>query len=230
MYTTMQKSRVFTFTSFTEWDDSIYASLIGKKGIRFIAFGRETYPSTGRPHHQGWIQYANPISTSNKSLGQIGKTLGTKYKIFVMRGSLRQNEKYCSKESTLVKFGDEPKQGDRGDLRDVLKRIQDGVTSAEEILLNDPGYYHMYGRTIERAEDVIVRKRFRTNPAKGYWYYGPTGNGKSHITFENFHPNTHYVKCLEDQWWDGYSGQKTVILNEFRREIKFGELLKLADK
>lgn len=130
----------------------------------------------------------------------------------------------------MVKLGEEPKQGDRNDLKDVVKRIREGETSAEDILMEDPGYYHMYGRTIEKAEDVLLRKRFRTEMTKGTWYYGPTGSGKSHLAFQDFDPSTHYVKCLKDQWWDGYTGQKTVILNEFRGEISFGEMLALTDK
>jgi hypothetical protein len=36
-----------------------------------------------------------------------------------MEGSFMQNEKYCSKESTLIKFGIPPAQGSRNDLLDV---------------------------------------------------------------------------------------------------------------
>lgn len=147
-----------------------------------------------------------------------------------MEGSLQSNNRYCSKEGELVKFGDEPKQGDRNDLKNVVKRIRDGETTADEICLEDPAYYHMYGRTIQKAEDIIARKKFRTEMTQGTWYYGETGTGKSHVAFEGFDPDTHYVKCLKDDWWDGYTGQKIVILNEFRGEIPFGEMLALTDK
>lgn len=200
--------------------------------IRFIAYGLETCPTTGRQHHQGWIVFKNQIATSTKSLGNIGKILGNAH-VEPMWGTLKQNAVYCSKESDLCKFGDEPKQGDRNDLKEVMRRIRDRETTADEILIDDPGYYHMYGRTLERAEDVVMRKRFRTEMTKGIWLYGNTGAGKSHVAFDGFDPENGYVKALtgnEAKWWDGYTGQETVILNEFRGEIGYGELLSLVDK
>jgi hypothetical protein len=39
------------------------------------------------------------------------------------------------------------------------------------------------------------------------------------------------VLNLNDKgWWDGYTGQETVILNEFRGQMLFSELLDLVDK
>lgn len=65
---------------------------------------------------------------------------------------------------------------------------------------------------------------------KGIWYTGPAGSGKSHKVYEDFNPATHYEKSLEDEWWDGYTGQEVVILNEFRGQIKFSFLLAMVDK
>lgn len=62
------------------------------------------------------------------------------------------------------------------------------------------------------------------------WLWGATGVGKSHTAFAGFNPETHYVKTLEDEWWDGYTGQATVILNDFRGQIVFSNLLTLIDK
>lgn len=131
--------------------------------------------------------------------------------IEAMRGSLQQNTKYCSKQNELNEWGNRPAQGNRADLDSVVQRLRNQETTAEDICLDDPVYYHMYGRTLERAEDILQRKRFRTEMTKGVWLYGPTGVGKSHRAFEGFTPETHYVKNIEDQWWDGYTGQETVI-------------------
>lgn len=229
----MNKTRCFTYTRYNLCSKEEYQTLIHTNTkVRFIAYGLETCPTTGRQHHQGWIVFKTQITTSTRSLGNIGKMLGNAH-VEPMFGTLKQNAAYCSKESELIKIGDEPKQGDRNDLKDVLKRIRDGETTADEILLEDPGYYHMYGRTIERAEDVLMRKRFRTEMTQGIWLYGNTEAGKSHIAFEGYNPDNSYVKTLtgnEHRWWDGYTGQATVIMNEFRGEIGYGELLSLVDK
>lgn len=47
----------------------------------------------------------------------------------------------------------------------------------------------------------------------------------------NYSPETHFVVNLDDNgFWDGYTGQETVIMNEFRGQITFSNLLRLADK
>lgn len=147
-----------------------------------------------------------------------------------MRGSLQQNDAYCSKDGQLVELGQRPAQGDRHDLKDVVNDIRTGKRKADDIAVEDPVFYHMYGRTLAKAEDILSRKRFRTDMTKGIWYWGPTGVGKSHRAFDGFDPDTHYVKPLDDQWWDGYTGQKVVILNDFRGQITYSELLTLVDK
>ncbi len=95
----------------------------------------------------------------------------------------------------------------------------------------DPVHYHQYGRTLQKAEDIQLRKRFRTEMTTCEWIYGPTACGKSHEAFEGFNPETCYVWKKETMWQDGYTGQETVIINELRGDsIKFGKLLELVDK
>lgn len=66
---------------------------------------------------------------------------------------------------------------------------------------------------------------------KVIWYWGKTGTGKSHTAFKNYDPDTHYKYRLNDNgFWDGYEGQKCVIINEFRGQIPFSELLEICDK
>jgi len=66
---------------------------------------------------------------------------------------------------------------------------------------------------------------------EGFWYYGPTGVGKSHTVYDGFTPKTHYVWKNDNGWQDGYAGQETVIINDFRGEgLPYNELLQLVDK
>lgn len=68
---------------------------------------------------------------------------------------------------------------------------------------------------------------------EGIWYYGVTGAGKSHKAFEGFTPDTHYIvnnEQLSRGFWTGYTGQSTIIINEFRGQLSFGALLNLVDK
>ncbi len=56
---------------------------------------------------------------------------------------------------------------------------------------------------------------------------GPTGTGKSRWALEQFEGA--YWK-QRSNWWDGYSGHKTVILDEFYGWLPFDLLLRLCDR
>jgi len=89
----------------------------------------------------------------------------------------------------------------------------------------------MYGRTLSKIEDICMRKRYRTEMTTCTWYHGKTGVGKSHKAFEGFTPDTHYVwKTNDNGWQDGYQQQEIVIINDFRGEIKYNDMLNLIDK
>lgn len=56
---------------------------------------------------------------------------------------------------------------------------------------------------------------------------GPTGTGKSKYCMEE-HAEAYWKG--RDQWWDGYEGQETVIIDEFYGWIPFDLLLRLLDR
>jgi len=142
--------------------------------------------------------------------------------------------KYCQKDDTFVdgpwEAGTKPAQGKRNDLKKVKDEIVAGKRTVDEICVDDPSLYHQYGRTLHKLEDLQLRKRFRTTMTKGIWLWGPSGVGKSHEAFKDFTPQTHYVWANDNGWQDGYVGQETVIINDFRGHIKYDELLQMVDK
>lgn len=122
-------------------------------------------------------------------------------------------------------------QGARTDLHELIAAIKDGTTTADEIAVTHPELHRQYGRTFEKAEDFCLRKRFRTVQTTCTWYHGPTGVGKSHAAFQNYDPATTYLWNLEEDFQDGYTGQETVIINEFRGgRMRYSRLLDLIDK
>jgi len=186
-------------------------------------FGKEIAPDTGTPHLQGYLQRKSPGTLS--ALKRVSQRAHWE----VAKGSADQNQEYCSKGGDVWTFGEYKGQGARTDLVSVKDNILSGV-SVDSIVLDNPMLYHQYGRTLNKIEDLAMRRKFRTEMTRGIWYWGPTGVGKSHMAFDGFKPETHYVYPNDNGWWDGYTQQDIVILNDFRGEIPYGFLLQLVDK
>lgn len=222
-----QRCKMFAFTFFPENDNVPNLEI---KNASYVIMGKEICPNTTKLHYQSFVYFDKPIEFTACSK-RLMKHFNKGCHVSVCNGSIEDNIKYCSKDGEVLTYGKVPKgQGARKDLDDVKNDLVDGKTSVDKILLEDPLFYHQYGRTLNAIEDVCLRKVFRTVMTTCNWFYGPTGVGKSHKVFENYNTVTHYIYPNDNGWWDGYKGQETVIINEFRGEIQYKELLDLIDK
>lgn len=226
-----KRHRAYCFTNF---GDKIEFG----KDMRYLLQAPEICPNTGKLHWQGYVVWNN-----SKTRKQCSHSLG-KISVFEARGSIEQQLSYIRgpfQDGDKVKpyndnweeHGKRPCQGKRGDLKEIQQEITAGSLKVDDIVLSEPMLYHQYGRTLEKIEDLYLSKQYRTEMTKGIWYYGKTGVGKSLKAFEEFDPDTHYVWPRDGHglgWWDGYIGQETVILNDFRGEIRYNIILDLVDR
>lgn len=217
------KSRSWCFTNFDM--NFNYVSYYVDKKVKYMIIGREICPHTGREHDQGYVYFKN----ERGSLRQVARELGNAH-VEMCKGSFEDNCKYCSKDNNVREFGERPQQGLRTDLIEIYESIRKGYVTVDEVTEEDPMMYHRYGRTLEKLEDIAHRKKFRNWMTECDWIYGKTGTGKSAHAFENYDPSTHFVYANDKGWWDGYKGQEIVIINEFRGQIKYHELLELIDQ
>lgn len=231
-----RKSRLYCFTNFNL--DFDYQSVIDKSTAEYIIIGKETCPNTGNLHHQGFIYFSGQRTATKNKDGKwfsrnVGKLLGNCH-CEMCEGNLDQNCDYCTKDDKVSEFGQKPDQGHRTDLDAIKSSILNG-RKVDDICEDNPTLFHQYGRTLNKLEDIALRKKYRSTMTKGIWYWGDTGTGKSHKAFnEAFknYPDNWYNWPKDGQWWDAYQGQKLVIINEFRGtcHIRYDELLDLIDK
>lgn len=221
----------FVLTDWNVNDEEKYKKIMEKHNIRFIAYGKEICPTTKREHNQAFLYFYNERACSKKNLGSMGKWWGDKH-CFIepMEGTFYENEKYCSKEGNLIKIGDEPKQGFRGDLKETVRCLTTGEITPTDILLENPQTFNLYKKTFTIARNLFMMSQFRTKMTQGFWFYGGTDVGKSHALYKNYNPRDYYKKDLNVKWWDNYQQNRIVCINEFRGQIKYSEILDLVDK
>lgn len=186
----------------------------------------------GTPHLQGYTEFSKQFTV--KTLKKRNRRISW----HARQGTQEQAINYCKYDSwpeltklndIIVEIGTPKQQGKRTDIEEVKDEIIGGKP-VDAICLENPSFYHQYGRTLHKIEDICLRKKYRKWMTTCDWYFGPTGIGKSHKAFENFNPETHYVWKDDNGWQDGYTGQETVIINEFRGSIAYATLLQLIDK
>ena len=155
-----------------------------------------------------------------------------------MRGTIQQSIDYCSKEETraldvceLSEYGERPAptagvRGARTDWDAIRQACEEGKDLAA-IAADFPQQAIVYSRGISALSSAYYGPR-RTK-TQVLWYYGSTGTGKSRKAFEDY-PDA-YVKMGDAKWWDGYSQQPCVIVDDYRPSLcPFNELLRLLDR
>ena len=226
------RSWLITWNNYPDLDTVL--ERIKSKKFRYCIACAETAPTTGTPHVHIALYFTR---------GRSGNSLVKQFKCNVdckgkgkWKDELRDyiikapgHKKHNEQGEVFFEEGNKPSPGKRTDIAAACIEIENG-RKVDDIAIEDPMFYHMYGRTLSKIEDIALRQRFRTEMTVGTWYYGSTGVGKSHDAFTNFTPETHYVYPDDNGWWDGYTGQETVIINDFRGSLTYGFLLNLVDK
>lgn len=217
----MSKFRAYTFTDFVL--DKKFLTLENLKA-QYIYYGEEICPETKKKHFQGWVYFTNP-----RSFKSIQKLLKPRH-IEPMNGTVEQNIAYCKKDGIVTELGEKPAQGNRTDLEELKDMIKDGA-KAKDIFEAQPGNYIRYHRGIEKAMNLYKIKRNWKMDVRIYW--GPPESGKTKKVYEEFNSEDIYQKPT-GKWWDGYDGEKVVIIDDFDPnncfDITYDFYLRLLDR
>lgn len=165
-----------------------------------------------------------------------GSGITCRFRFAAMRGTAQQAIDYCNKEETrdtsasfgFCEWGVRPSgQGTRSDISALVTAIQNGKRG--RVLFEEhPGEFIKYTRGVDKA--CALYDPVRDFPTRVYWFYGPTGSGKSRAALDEGGPEA-YWKNATDFWWDGYSDQECVIIDDYRKDFcKFSDLLRLFDR
>lgn len=218
---TTQSSRSWLFT----YNNPTSAVEFDKiKNVRYGVYQKERGES-GTEHYQGYVEFK-----LTQRMSALKKWLPTAH-FEIRRGNREQARDYCMKEDTRieppVEYGTfELKPGERTDLSALKETIDQGST-LEQIWDQHPNEFLKYNRGIMTALTLKQKKRdFKTRVRI---ICGPTGTGKTKWVFDNYPVEDVYMK-QRSNWWDGYTGQKVVLIDDFYGWLPLDEMLRICDR
>lgn len=198
--------------------------------MTYLVYGVETAPTTGHIHYQGYVETATRITRNALS----AKAGWEGIHLEVARGDGQSNVDYCCKDGQWVEWGELMNQGARHDLDQVVAEIISGDLTVRDVLLSNPMQFHQYGRTLTAAEDarLLSETRGAWAPPQVAWFYGKSGAGKSRTARDEAAAlglDVYVLSFNDHGWWDNYQGQKAILLDDYRGNLPFGELLRMTD-
>lgn len=232
-----RQARAFTFTwnyPYCSVDEMDFRS--ETRHAVALVWQEELGHETGTPHMQGYIKFNDRIRVSqvkdffiavtdklDTSLQEFAGVDGLQVHLQVANGSPAQNYAYCTKEDTRngtqYEFGNfGVAQGKRSDLlalRDALvqqRPMEEIVT--DDVLAPIAARHIPY---VKFTMDIVNKPPQRPNTYV-ILCLGLPGAGKTYCaTHPRAGEEDHeaYYKDGASEFWEGYSGQKKVILDEF---------------
>jgi len=215
-----KRTRGITWTLFNYEPYLDKLKAYAREECEYMIFGFEICPDTAKKHLQGYHYYKNARAYPNKKWRDL---TGGDGRDFISRGSPMQNYVYCSKLNDFWEFGDLPKQGERTDWELTRAHLQAGGDIATAIEAQPQLLPSI--RALERFQQISLRPLQRDVTV--IVLVGDAGTGKSRWAYEHY-PEL-YSKP-EGQWYDGYTGQKTLLLDDYYGDLPYSHLLKVLDR
>lgn len=215
------RSRNWCFTLNNYTDDDYSRLGAQSPQVRYIVIGREVGAQHAIPHLQGYIIFHN-----TKTLVQAKAFISDRAHIEVPKGSFAENRAYCTKDNDFKEVGEPPKDAKRTDLEIIKKAINQDHKGIAEVMEMATSY-----QSIKLAE-ALYKYQKQPPPFKRTikWFWGRTGTGKTRSAVEEA-AGDFYITTDTLKWWDGYIGQKVVIIDDLRPgSIEFNVLLRLLDR
>lgn len=189
---------------------------------------------SGTPHLQGYLELTTKcIMTTAKNI--IKKAGYDGAHLQARAGTAEQARQYCMKSDTQqsapVEHGtwQPTTPGARSDLLTMRDSITEADGNLETVAQTDN--FAIMGKYMRAAQFVSTMAlknaapKWRTLKVIVLW--GSTGTGKTREAMTN--DPYRYSPSGDSEWWDGYTGQNTLLIDEFYGQMKMSRILELLD-
>lgn len=199
--------------------------------VRYMIVGTETCPTTGKKHWQSYMELHKACRMAAIKKAFDDNTIHLEAR----KGTRDQAREYCMKDGEYVEYGKWIKgQGHRTDLDEAAAAILNGTKKLTDLIVEDPWFYCGYRnglKDIQQLADKRLSKEFRHVNVE--IVSGPTGCGKTRYAME--HDDVYKIEGTRLSannnmgWFDGYEGEKTLVIDEYDNNVPITRLLTLLD-
>jgi hypothetical protein len=212
------RSYLFTWNNYTELDIEYLRNEVVKKS-KYVVWGKEIAPTTGTPHLQGWVYFANGKSF-NACQTLLPKCHLTP--VAVDNGCA----KYSMKDGDYEEHGVRPMTGKRKSVAmndgraakaaHIIELAQEG--NLEAIKTEYPiEFISKYKTLKDIKKDYMKPVPDLSGPLTNEWRWGPKGTGKTRTVCLEY-PGYYDKMC--NKWWDGYQGEDVVLIDDLDENHK----------
>jgi len=190
---------------------------LGTIDCRYIVYGREI-GAGGTNHLQGYVELKERLR-----LSAVKSHICARAHIEPRRGTPQEASDYCKKDGDFFERGELLQQGRRSDLEDVAKAVLSKSFKPQDF----PVCYIKFSKGIDALTCSLLTDRI--DPPKVFWRWGLAGVGKTRYVFDTHGTDNIYVKD-SSMWWNGYTQQQVILIDDFCGKWPFRDLLRLLDR
>lgn len=206
----------------------------------YMVIGKEHWePKEGEQrHYQIYLKTKNPMSFV--AMKKLFARAHIEPK--VRAATVAQAADYCKKEGNFEEFGEIPKEQTEVSREKIADNWAKTKAAAQENKLDEiePEHYIKHYTTLKKIRDDVRNAQLpahlpHTKIAPNFWYYGPTGTGKSHrarrANADDVEEEDFYYK-MNNQWWENYENQDNILIEDVgQSHLWMGDHLKIwADR
>lgn len=240
-------SRNFIFTLNNPVVDNLPAQWFADGNVTYVTWQKEV-GENGTPHLQGYFRTkVNPRNKNGFSLKWCKENLHSTMHLEKRMGSHEEAVDYVNKEETRVagpwSLGEydggeqtrtvAPTKKNKANLDEVKVLIDRGVTDDE--------LWQSHFSIMTRHHKVFNAYRLSLRDKERKWHtrclvlYGPPKTGKSRLAQQigDAQGGAFWLRKPKNggtDWWDGYNGQKVVVIDEFYGWLPFDMLCRMLDR
>lgn len=186
----------------------------------YLIYGLEKGES-GTQHYQGYCELDKQYSFKTV------KTMLPKAHIEKRRGTSTQASDYCKKDGQFTEKGTISNPGKRNDIEHMLQMVKENKTTVE-LIETCPVPWTKYYKACDRARYEYAKQVTGFHPVTVTILIGDADSGKTRKAYE-MDPNLYHWSPGSTLWFDGYTGQETILIDDYYGSIEYGKFLQLID-